>query len=548
MQAKFHIGTFLLVALLCCQCEPHALEPDVIDLSSVAGESTTQRLPTLGAGTSQDRLRTFRRCVTKADSTAPLTLQASAFHETPIHSREQLNEVLALDVASAASGIWGEASGSGKSLDNLKMVDENFYWLVYTKNDFTMGHIDPGTEPFSLTEDAKEILKNHGVDEFYRTCGTSFYTGLRVEGHHAVLYEFLAHDEKSSGQIKKMGSCSGFGLKTPEEFEHVLSLAIKSYALTIHSFVRGSAEAISEHAMDPKALTQEFKRLKEDLAQDPRGIAVESTTQSYDIFEEVQEAEKKSPARLKAADLGRRDALSAYYALYTQNQDRLGQIRALLVRGSGAAPWVYYSDQQRTEMEDSMHRLDAQNADIDTRARQCLEDQGSVCDLTELAPIPNAVAEPERRFTSMGNWHAEFRRNEEMAPLLDIILTHATTGERRVMNTKYYIYDGTYGVTLMAGDEFEALGMKADGPGGQYVLGRMNQVIDPISGTRRTDVCVNDTAHRCHLRVIPIGGPTGGHFDDGKVQIQLTIYNEYGFPLPRSILFSQRGHGPPGPL
>ena len=540
MYARFHIGPPILMVLLSCGCGTHDAASGMIEPDSSTGISDLQHHPTLGAGTSQDGLRTFRRCVTNADSKVPLAFQGRDYQETSIHSRRQLNEVLSFDASAAASGFWGEASGSVNSLNGLEMIDENFYWLVYAKYDLSMDHIDTGSDEFSLTADAKTILKNHGLEGFYRACGTSFYSGRRLGARYGLLYEFIAHDEKSIERLKAMGSYGGFGVKATAEFEHVLSLAAKSNSLKVHSYIQGGGEKVAEYAMNPTDLKKEFSQLREDLFKNSHGIAVEWTTQGYDIFDEIQAAEKESPASREMADLGRRTALSEFYNLYTQNRDRIAQIKSLLARASGEEPLVQYSGPQRASLEDGIRRLYAQNTDIDKRARLCLDNHETTCDLTDLAPLHIDIVEPERNFTSMGNWHAEFRLNEERAPVLDIILTHVTTGERRVMDTGRYIYDGAFGVTLMAGEEFEELGLKVDGPMGQYVLGKSDQVIDPISRTRRPDVCVYNNAHRCHLRVVPIGGTKGGFLNDDNLKVQLILYNEQGFPLSRRIEFPQK--------
>ena len=537
---KKKLWIFLIMPLIVHQggCDTSDEKSGLVDLANSQTEESLPFHPGLGVGVNERRMQTYQRCVTKADSIVPLTFQGRDYQETSIRSRQQLNEVLSLDLPSAASELWGEASGSVSNFNSLEMVDENFYWLVYAKHDLSLSQIDVGNPEFSLTEDAKKLLRDQGLERFHRACGTEFYSGQRLGARYGLLYEFMAHDEKLVDRLKEMGTYGGFGVKAAAEFEHIISLAVKSNSLKVHSYIEGGDDKVSEYAMNPSDLQREFVQLRGDLFRDGHGIVVESTIQSYDIFGEIQAAQKELKIEKEFPDLGRRTALVEYYTLYMQNRDRVGEIRALLSPARGEDPLVAYSVMQRTAMENGMRRLNEQNNVIGKKAKKCLDNQAQSCNLDGIEFIQTVTIEPEHNFTSMGPWHAELVRS---ASNLDLVLTHAITNERREMHMDNGIalYWGMLGVTLMAGEEFERMGLNSDGPAGQYGLGTMNQVFDPVTYTRRPDICIYNNAHRCHMRVVPLS-PRGFGLNDGAVKIQLTLYDKQGIPLPRSIEFTQK--------
>ena len=525
-------------AISVASCSDEIFGDAVLDDGMSAHQALTRFHPELGIGVNEDESQTFRRCVTDEKSDIPATFESRDFQQTSISNRAQLTEKLSIDTAVAARGLWGGVSASVNSLSELTFSDDSFYWLVYSKYDLGMKGLDTGHKNFGLTDEAKKILSEGGLEAFNRACGTSFYSGIRRGGRYGLLYEFSSHDEKSTEKLKAMASYEGFGVKASAEFERILSMASQSRQLKVFSYIQGGGKDIAEYAMEPDKLIDELSKLRSDLLVDGRGVAVEWSIQNYDIFPEILAAKRGKGFSTEFCELGKRSALEDFYGLFMRNRDRIASYRSAISKANSDEPLYGYSDIQKRSINEAIEALTLQNMSIDSRARKCLRDEQKKCDTSGLPEVLFSAPKPEYNFNTLQNWEVKLRKKTPSSTSLNFEATHVETGEVRRFNTHQMIRHTGLGVLLSIENLKNAEAIDSYTTVGDIIIGTWDQIPDPITGNERPNICIYATSNHCSIRMVEMISEID-RTQGSVVKLQISMYDRLGILLPDKIEFTQ---------
>lgn len=486
----------------------------------------SQYLPMVGKGVNLSETQTFGSCIKGIaldTETANIALQ-QRYREKQIRSHDDLQSVLEVSASVSAKAFFGSGSLSVSSLESRTFARDSFFWLVHANYELSNESIKTNADDFGLTDNAKRLLAL-GIEQFYAGCGTHFYSGRKVGGQYSILYEFKSQEDRSVSQLNIAANASGFGVEVNANFKKYLEMANKASSLTISSNILGGDHTIKAYPKSPEELTEQLDRLREKLIREGRGVVLRWYIQSYDQFPEVYEAKVRSENQ-DLLDQYRTDALARYYRLYTFNKTKIQEQETLITRSTGSEPFYIFSAESMAMIRENIRQMTNQNADIETRARQCLSVTASTaCSTDGLVQMHVTSPEPERDLTHLGNWEfdlvSERLTQENSTPSFEFVGDPGQGFKARFFATLDRLFSDQ-GKAYVLAKHF-------DGLQGQVQIGYTRRVIDPKSGFFRPYLCIGDFDRWCNLRVIE--SPSVLFHDDGypASKLQLTLFNELGF-------------------
>lgn len=484
--------------------------------------------PELGKGVDAAETRTYIKCVNfTAPKSERLPFSKRLYQDYSVNNRQDLDKKLNLSASASAKGLWGEAGGSGSYFRDKEFDSDAFYWVVDANYELLHESIPTNDEGFGLTERAKNLLRTQGVKGFIRSCGTHFYVGRTLGGRYVMLYEFRSNQDKFVDNIKATARArANFGLEGETELARAIQSANRSALMKVSTEVTGGDAQLDSYASDPNLLKAELLKLRTALEKGS-GQVLEWEMVSYDVFEEFQQAEHDSGYR-PAFDTKRRDALEMYYTTYTQNQQRLSDLRTSLKRAEGAAPQVYFTPATERKVRGLMDSLQAQNKVIGKRARMCLggADRCDVAALPALREVPAEELLPDRDYTQLAGWSLTPYERPHGRANIDFFATPP--------DAKCHLRFFSTGNTVTS----QASGLFAN-------VKQHRQRVDSLrigtpellrQGSSRftPNICVNEFASVCSLRLIE---DFSHSLDDGCPQprLELSVYDESGFCTDRLV-------------
>lgn len=490
-----------------------------IDISSL---SANLYLPELGAGVNYSETQTFGSCVHGVELSANPQALSRLYNESQIKSRSELHTTLDVSASVSAKGLWGNGGGSFSYFKDIDVKKDNFYWLVDANYVVTEEKIRTNSPSFSLTDKAKNILNNHGINAFYRACGTHFYVGRQLGGRYSLLYEFSSTEDKVVEQLKAKSDYSGFGVKAKASFERLLSLAHKSSILTIHSRIVGGSNRIEDYASNPDELTTELAKLREDIFKYKHGVTLKWFQQSYDMFPEVIAAGERDQHQ-DLEDHYREDALNFYYTLYSSNREKYASLNKLLQDSLLSEPRFIFKDKQLKQLRLDIKSLQKQNNEISLLAKSCIQGTNR-CPLGELDTIHIDIPKPYRDLSGMGQWLVyPVAKGHSNASAVDFIAATVDGSTSRYFSSNYSIFDrGKLGAFVMM--------KKMNGQIEAFDVGFLSPVIDPNTGLTHPGICIGNFSKKCNFRMVENILATD-HNDIASSKLVLTIFDEFGFVL-----------------
>lgn len=481
--------------------------------------------PTLGSGVNYSETKTFRSCINQIEPIAEAPALERLYDETRISSRKELDKTLDLDTTVSARGLWGQAEGGVGYFKNVEMDEDAFYWLVDARYTLSLEKLPTHAAGFDLTDHAKQILKEHGVEAFYEACGTHFYVGRRLGARYTLLYEFNSRDDKVTERlkVKANGSSSAWGLKASAEFSQFVQAAERASILKIHANILGGDHTVEDYARTPDRLPQELEKLRQKLVTEKRGVALEWYVASYDMFSDVIAAKKIAPG-ISNEDFFRSEALAFYYDHYHHNLTQVKALRALQEHAGGAEPLLVFMPEKMAMLREQEQAFVRQNDEISRRAAECLQLR-SDCQTSGLDRLRVDVPEVDKDLRGLGEWQLVPAERSDSKLAVDIVgHPGGDTFKHRVFVTEGRLTDTAAGAVAITKD--------SDGRARSVVIGSFDSVIDPVTGKRRVGLCVGQYASVCNLRVVE--NPNRIMADGYPAsKLQLTMFNADGFVTER---------------
>ena len=313
--------------------------------------------PELGKGVDAAETRTFIKCVNFAEPRRErLPFSKRLYQDYSVTTRQELDQKLNLSASASAKGLWGDVGGNASYFRDKEFDSDAFYWVVDANYELVHESIPTNDAGFGLTDRAKSLLQTQGIKGFIRACGTHFYVGRTLGGRYVMLYEFRSNQDKFIDNIKATAHAkANFGLEGETELARAIQSANRSAFMKVSTEVTGGDASLDSYAGDPNLLKTELFKLRNAL-EAGSGQVLEWEMVSYEVFEEFQQAERESGYR-PAFDTERRDALEIYYTTYTQNQQRLTELKTSLKRASGEAPQIYFTPAKASKIRALMDTL-----------------------------------------------------------------------------------------------------------------------------------------------------------------------------------------------
>ena len=484
--------------------------------------SANMYLPELGAGVNYSETKTFGSCVQGIELSSKPQALSRLYKESRIKSRTELHKTLEVSASFSAKGLWGSGGGNFSYFKDIDIQRDHFYWLVDANYVVTEEKIKTNAPAFSLTDRAKYILDNYGIDAFYRACGTHFYVGRQLGGRYSLIYEFSNKEEKVVEQLKAKADYSGFGLKAKASFEKFLALAYKSSILTIHSRIVGGSNRIENYAKTPETLTEELAKLREDIFKYKQGVTLKWFQQSYDMFPEVIAAGEREQY-IQLEDHHRKEALTFYYTLYSSNQEKYASLNKLYQESKVSEPRYLFSEEQLKEIKNIMENLLIQNHKISEQASSCIQGINK-CPMNELEPIHIKTPKPYRDLSGMGQWLVyPIAKTIGHTSAIDFIASTADGSTSRYFSTNMTFFDrGQLGAFVMLsnnGGQIEA-----------FDIGYLSPVIDPKTGLTNPGVCLGNHSKVCNFRMVENISATD-HNGIASSKLVLTVFDKFGFAI-----------------
>ena len=486
--------------------------------------SSNTYLPELGAGVNYSETKTFGSCVQGLELSSNPQALSRLYKESRINSRSELHSTLDVSASVSAKGLWGSGSGNFSYFKDIDIKNDNFYWLVDANYVVTEEKIKTNAASFSLTDRAKEILKDYGIDAFYRACGTHFYVGRQLGGRYSLLYEFSSKEEKVVEQLKAKANYSGFGVKAKASFGKFLSLAQKSSMLTIHSRIVGGSNRIEDYAANPEQLTIELAKLREDIFMNRHGVTLKWFQQSYDMFPEVIAAGDRDRHQ-DLEDHFRQEALTIYYNTYSSNKEQFSSLNKLLLESQSLEPRYLFKEEQIATIQRDMKALLLQNDKIAQLATSCIQGNNE-CPLSELEPIQINIPSPYRDLSGMGQWLVyPVAKSSSNTTEIDFIATTIDGHTSRYFSSHMTFFDrGQMGAFVML--------RKNDGQIEAFDVGFLFPVIDPNTGYTHPGVCLGNFSKVCNFRMVEKIN-SSDHRSVQSSKLILTVFDHFGFVLGR---------------
>lgn len=486
------------------------------------GATYSSHEPALGKGTNEEETRTRRTCVVfPAVESQTIPFQGREFDEFSVTSRSQLHHKLGISANVAAKGLWGSASASAGMFKELEIDENAFYWVVHAKYELAHESLATGDPAFDLTEQAKQILRDHGWSGFREACGSHFYAGRRLGARYTLIYEFKDTQDRFVKNISAKASGSLFGIVGGSvDFADAVKTAKSRESMSIHSSIAGGDFSIGDYAESPDKLRQELEKLRESLGRRRQGVALRWHKLPYDIFAEVQAAKKLEDISSQPS-VAVDDVLAEMYDRFETNREKSVHLRRARNESQGSEPLVIYSDLQLAEMHKHLESLRAQNVEIEMRARKCIERGDAInCSLEGLEFLSVDIPQPLRDLSGLGKWSVYFYPDTSFyghdSTFLNIIAVpphgqglprHYKTRHKilQLPDEQVYAYAGK-------GRVFSGIGH-----------GRMHM---PYQGVDQIAVCTGAASHLCSLRFVERKGFTA----DGlpEADLLLTIYDDEG--------------------
>ena len=484
--------------------------------------------PALGKGVNTSETKTYDRCVVynEADPQAFISETANPslsrlYNELQIKSREDIHRELGIDAAVSAKGLWGSASGAVSHFSRVDLQSENFYWMVNANYEKSRRMINLAHSSFGLSPRAKEILKRFGIKEFYRACGTHFYSGQKTGAQYTLLYEFETREDKVSERLNASAHYGGFGVKASGSFRNALEMAKQSSRLKIYSHIQGGDDQLSDKASDPEALVSELKILRQQLYSQDKGVVLSWTVNDYDLFPEVIQAKRQATGDY--TDYFRTEALRKYFNLYERNRERINTLERRLTLSEGEEPLYIYSAGKVHQLEELVVRYEAQNEKIASKAIECLSsDQQRVCLTSDLVDTPLTLPSPDQDLTGLGNWSILGAvQNGPVFPLLGLVGDPGRGYQNRIFET--------FDKLLISGGQVYVLARDPDSNAAMMPIGIPKNVLEP---TQRIGLCTGIYKDSCTLRVIE---NPNARLDDGLPlsKVELVVYSSSGLVAHR---------------
>ncbi len=481
--------------------------------------------PTLGSGVNYSETKTFRSCVTQIAPIAEAPALERLYEETRVSTRRELDKTLNVDTTVRARGLWGHAEGGASYFKNVDIDTEAFYWLVDARYTLSLEKLPTHANDFDLTDSAKTILREHGLQAFYEACGTHFYVGRRLGARYTLLYEFNSREDKVAEKLKlkASGSSNAWGLKATAEFAQFVQVAERASILKIHANILGGDHTIADYARTPEKLPDELEKLRRKLVEEKRGVVLEWYVASYDMFPDLIAAKTAQPG-INHEDYFRREALAFYYDLYHYNLLQIQMLRAQLTKAAGQEPLLVYSDDKLHSLREQEQRFLTQNDDIGARATGCLQLRGE-CQTAGIERMQLVLPEPDKDLRGLGGWRLLPMERDNAKLFVDIIGQPPGDGyQPRLFSTSGRLSDTAAGAI--------ALTRNAQGQLESVVIGSFASVVDPNSGQPRIDLCVGEYEHVCNLRVVENRAHV---MSDGypASKLQLNLFDAHGFVRER---------------
>lgn len=487
-----------------------------------------QHVPGLGVGVNFSETKTFGTCLSQVKiETNNLAFEERLYRETRISSSSELHKTLNVSASASAIGTWGSGGGSFSYFKDVEIDENGFYWLVDANYSTATERINTNTDQLRLTEAAKKILKEQGLESFHKACGTHFYVSRDLGARYTLLYEFNSKEDKVVERLKAKANYSGFGVKASGSFESFLSLARKSSILKVHSHIIGGGPNIKDYAENPELLKGELQLLRDDVFNHGRGKVKRWSIASYEMFPEYSEVILNS-SNESLGDMFRKDALAEYFAYYTANKSHISKINKQIELSKGQEPLFQYSEDNMQKMVNLIELYRKQNSEITRVAKSCVQLRNN-CPVDILKPIPFDLPKPDLDLRTLAGWkiHPVAKDLSTKTVGLEFIMTHDKSERAYWLRTSDSIFTDDQGIFILA--NFNS-GLET------FYLGIDQIVIDPNSGDLRIGLCLGDYEDICDFRVID-RTKTGSPHRIAKAQ--LLIYDDYGFiKLKRNIPFS----------
>ena len=520
-------ATLCLIVCTACSDAPRKALPDEGDPPSHASAPQSVHRPALGAGVDFSETRSFRRCVTTPMGNPRPGFAGRLYRELAVQDRNALNSALDVDASVSAKGLWGGASGSASYFKNVQMTSDNFYWLVHADYRLLDQGIDTGADDFRLTDEAQKILAGPGgLKAFYEACGEYFYTGYRLGAQYALLYEFQSSESTTVERIKTAASYEGLGMEAKASFAKMIEMAQKASVLTVHAAGQGGGNRLRTYATNPLELEAQLAILRDDLYNHHLGVETQWFVGDYNMFAEVQAAKAQADANAShpgVDKLAKEHGLASLYQLHASNVDHQKRLMASLEKSSGPEPLFVYRPEKRRALRALVRQLDERTEAVRKLAKQCLFDAQDSCDLASLRDDPWDAAQdagllvPDEDLAGLQGWALHMAQRRSGTSLLDFVGRAPEGGRPVVFGTEFSVADTPIGIVARS-DE---------GPDAATVIGWATIVRDPAHGQLRPNVCVNNYAEVCRLRLVRTGASGASH--PTALKLQLSLFDPFGF-------------------
>ena len=484
--------------------------------------------PELGKGVDAAETRTFIKCVNFAEPKRErLPFSKRLYQDYSVTTRQELDKKLNLSASASAKGLWGDVGGNASYFRDKEFDSDAFYWVVDANYELVHESIPTNEEGFGLTERAKSLLRTQGIKGFIRACGTHFYVGRTLGGRYVMLYEFRSSQDKFIDNIKATARAkANFGLEGETELARAIQSANRSAFMKVSTEVTGGDATLDSYASDPNLLKAELLKLRSAL-ETGSGQVLEWEMVSYEVFEDFQQAERESGYR-PAFDTQRRDALEVYYTSYTQNQQRLSELRSVLNRATGDAPQVYFTAAKEQKVRALMDTLQTQNNAIGKRARACLggAERCEIDDLPQLNGVDMQELQPDRDFTQLAGWSLTPYQRPQGRDAIDFFATPPDTAcHLRFFSTSNTVTSGSNGLFAR---------VKRHGNRSEELRIGTSELLRQGLKNFSPNICVNEFASVCSLRLIE---DFNQKLDDGCPQprLELSVFDESGFCTDRVV-------------